>query len=416
MTDQIQHQDIMSDTEIEAYLKMSKDIREAAATMGQAEAQVLVSFYYKWQKDRIRAASRIKKAQERNEPHATIEHFFSNFQILERQARNALHRYAKSRPEGEWALSITGIGPVLAAGLMAYIDIDRAPYAGSLMTYAGQNPARKWLGNDASRTLIKSAFGIEGITPAGAMYHISQQANRRMAQLYDARIKPDEEPMVRERIPEEYLGALGAAAQARGVTGVNIADLWLDQRIQYDVYLDNAFRAALQHLGIPARYGYEHLYHGEEVDRSRLQKYLSRRPWNAELKVLCWKIGQSFVMTQSRDSDVYGKLYAQAKERYIMLNSEGAYADAAQLKLETTNIGKSTDAYKWYAAGKLPPAHIQARAERWARKMFLSHYWEVCYTIRHRKRAPEPYVIAHMGDEHNRYIPPPNFNPAEWVA
>ena len=94
----------------------------------------------------------------------------------------------------------------------------------------------------------------------------------------------------------------------------------------------------------------------------------AKRPWNAALKTLCWKIGESFVKVSGNPGDFYGKLYAQRKLIEEQRNAAGAFAGQAAAKLKKFKIDKTTIAYQHYAAGKLPPAHIHARAKRWAVK------------------------------------------------
>ncbi|HZT29389.1 MAG TPA: transposase [Bryobacteraceae bacterium] len=138
-----------------------------------------------------------------------------------------------------------------------------------------------------------------------------------------------------------------------------------------------------------------------------------RRPWNAGLKCLCWKIGESFVKVSGRPDDFYGQLYLQRKQIEQERNEAGKFADQAPYKLERFNIGKSTDAYQAYAAGKLPPAHIHARAKRWVVKLFLAHYHHVAWTLATGTPPPKPYVISILG--HADMIQPPNF-PMQEVA
>ena len=133
----------------------------------------------------------------------------------------------------------------------------------------------------------------------------------------------------------------------------------------------------------------------------------TKRPWNADLKCLCWKIGESFVKVSGNPNDFYGKLYARRKGTEQERNEAGAFADQARQKLEQSSIGKSTDAYRWYAEGKLPPAHVHARAKRWAVKLFLAHYHHVAWKLATGQEPPKPYVIGIMG--HTDFIEPPNF-------
>lgn len=171
-----------------------------------------------------------------------------------------------------------------------------------------------------------------------------------------------------------------------------------------------------------------------------IQKTLARRPWNAGLKVLCWKIGESFVKQSGRESDFYGKLLLQRKSYEIGRNERGELADQAKEVLRTKNIGKGTDAYPWYAgcvtvaaakeyrervaAGEtgikpkcvpegegqlmLPPGHIHARAKRWAVKLFLSHWHWVAYSEYFGREPDEAYVLSVLGG-HTHKINVPNW-------
>jgi len=132
-----------------------------------------------------------------------------------------------------------------------------------------------------------------------------------------------------------------------------------------------------------------------------------KRPFNAKLKVLCWKIGESFVKVQNRDDDIYGKIYASRKQMEIERNEAGLFADQASAKLEKAKIGKSTEAYKAYSKGKLPPAHIHSRAKRYAVKLFLAHYHHVAYEIEYGEAPPKPYVLTQPN--HTHYMAPPNW-------
>ena len=73
--------------------------------------------------------------------------------------------------------------------------------------------------------------------------------------------------------------------------------------------------------------------------------------------------------------------------------------------MKSKNIGKTTDAYKAYIQGKLPPAHIQQRAERYAVKIFLSHLHEFWYEQHYGEKPPKPFAIEILGHAHQ--IPRP---------
>lgn len=134
-----------------------------------------------------------------------------------------------------------------------------------------------------------------------------------------------------------------------------------------------------------------------------------KRPWNANLKVLVvFKAGESFIKVQNNPKDIYGKLYRQKKDLEIEKNERGGFAKEAEEKLASVKIGKDTEAYKAYSQGKLPPAHIHARARRYAAKMFLAHFAEVKYLADHGKPLPRPWVFDIAGHDDSHYTPPPN--------
>ena len=253
--------------------KLNKDLRQAAETLTPSEARFLVDSYYTIQSHRTATGNQVLAAFDSSEPNETIKYFHKQYWELEKNIQKILDAYTKAHPVGEWLRSIKGIGPVIAAGLLAHIDITKAPTVGHIWSYAGLNPNAKW---------------------------------------------------------------------EKG----------------------------------------------------------QKRPWNARLKVLCWKAGESFVKVSNNPTGVYGHVYAERKALEIERNEVGLFADQATLILETKRLGKDTEAYKWYSQGMLPPAHIHARAKRYAVKLFLSHLHEFWYEYEYGEKPPLPYPIAIQGHAH----------------
>ena len=131
----------------------------------------------------------------------------------------------------------------------------------------------------------------------------------------------------------------------------------------------------------------------------------TKRPFNAQLKRLCWLIGESFVKMQSREGDVYGKLYAERKALEETRNAEGAFADQAAKSLTEKSWQRETATKEHYLAGRLPPARIHLRAQRWAVKLFLAHYHHVAYETHWGTPPPKPYVISILGHAHEIKVP-----------
>jgi len=310
-------EEVSSIAVLEAVTKLSKDLKRIAGTLSPDEARFLVNSYYTVQKDRIRAGNQVKSLEKRGEPCHLLKWLHEQFMLLEKQIALALDRYSKSHPVGQWMRNIKGVGPVISAGLLAHLDIEKAPTAGHFFSFAGLNPQAEW--------------------------------------------KPGE-----------------------------------------------------------------------------------RRPWNARLKTLCWKLGESFVKTANRDGSIYGPLYAQRKKEEWEKNLRGEYVEKAAYYLNKFKFRQTTEAYKWlsgqvcpqdaekFIKGEitklpdkpsgpgvpmLPPGHIHERAKRWAVKIFLSNLHEVWYEWYYKKPAPAPYPLAYLGHAHkiepaNKIISLPESEPS----
>ena len=250
----------------------------AAKTLSKDEARFLVDAYYAMQRNRIREDGQVRALTNTHEPHAVLNWLAGQSEQLENQVKRALAKYAESDKLGEWALGIKGIGPVLTAGLLANIDIGKAPTVGHIWRFAGLDPTQRW---------------------------------------------------------------------EKGV----------------------------------------------------------KRPWNGALKTLCWKIGESFVKVSGDDEAFYGRIYKERKEYEQRRNDLGELRNQAAEMLERKKFGKDTEARKHYEAGHLPPAHIHARAKRYAVKLFLAHYHEVGYRLMFNRAPPLPYPIAHLGHVHKVEVP-----------
>lgn len=295
--------------------RVSRDL-SSAKKMTLEEVRYAVDLYYQIQEFRKAAGNQVRIAGKETpepEPSDFLAWTFSTMKTIEDTIKRALDRWTDDQPVSQWAKSINGIGPVIAAGLSARIDIDIARHAGQIFKFAGLVPGVKW---------------------------------------------------------------------EKG----------------------------------------------------------QKRPWNADLKRLCWIIGQSFMKNRTREGDVYGQIYEQRKRMELIRNGAGDYAAQAKEKLDTVKIGKTTEAWAWYSGcypGKvlnewmeveetertrrqkelrgepgsgipmLPPGRIELRAERYAVKMFLSHWHSVAYQVRFGKKPDLPWIIQFGG--HSDMLEPPNW-------
>lgn len=269
---------VMVENFLDPVIKLTQDIKKAIQNLTPHEVRYLVDLYYQVQEYRKSAANQVRSAPD--EPNVMLTFVFDNMRRLESRIKQAMDIYSDTQVIGQWSKSIHGIGPVLAAGLMAHIDISKASTVGKIWRFAGLDPMIKW---------------------------------------------------------------------EKG----------------------------------------------------------QKRPWNARLKTLCWKISDSFVKVSNSEKDFYGKFYRERKQFDITRNENGELASQAQAALEAKKYRKDTVAKKAYESGILPDGHIDMRARRYAVKMFLSHWHWVAYESTYQRKPPYPWIIEHGG--HRDLIVPPNW-------
>ncbi len=124
--------------------RLTRDLRKAAEKMGKAEIRFMVDGYYEIQNYRTASSNQVRTAKEAGEPAAILSYIADQARTLENQIRGALDRWTMAQKVGKWMRSHKGIGPVITAGMLAHIDIKKAPTAGHIYSFAGLNPNAKW--------------------------------------------------------------------------------------------------------------------------------------------------------------------------------------------------------------------------------------------------------------------------------
>ena len=127
----------------DSLLKLNKDLKTAARTLGQKEARFLVDLYYQIQGARLAFADQVRKAAFA-EPNAFLDFAATQMHTMERQVVAAMESYTDSQIVSQWAKKQYGIGPVLAAGLIARVDVARTTTAGGLWRLCGLDPTLVW--------------------------------------------------------------------------------------------------------------------------------------------------------------------------------------------------------------------------------------------------------------------------------
>jgi hypothetical protein len=240
----------------------------------RGDVRYMVDVYYQIQE--FRKASCNQRESTEVEPNQLVSWLSTQFYTLERQVHRALDAWTETDPASVWAKSITGIGPVISAGLAAHLDIGKAPTVGHIWNFCGLNPKIVW---------------------------------------------------------------------EKG----------------------------------------------------------QKRPFNLRMKVLCWKIGDSFVKFHNHPKCSYGKLYAKRKALELQRNEEGLFAAQAAETLEKKRITEYATR-SCYEAGKLPPGRLDLRARRWAVKLFLSHWHDAAHWAAYNRAPPRPFALEHLPG-HYDYIP-----------
>jgi hypothetical protein len=91
--------------------------------------------------------------------------FFGDCQAdIEGDLRKALKKFAEASPVGLWMMLQDGVAEVIAAGLLAYIDIERAPTAGAIWALAGLDPTQRWISRTEADKLVKDF--VVGASPS----------------------------------------------------------------------------------------------------------------------------------------------------------------------------------------------------------------------------------------------------------
>lgn len=344
-----------------AVQRLNKDLMIAAATMTATEARFLVDQFYTAQDDRIRYDGQVRSMSKDGEPTMLLGWLGDQSTVFENQIKRALNVYTDNNDVGIWMKSLYGIGPIMAAGFLAHIDIEQAPTAGHIWSYAGLTPTSVWMSAaDAARWVKENGLDV-----------------RKAAAFLN-------------RNPDR-----------------------LHQTATTDIK-------------------------GKQVKltATSLAAAMAKRPWNAELKKLCFKFSEVMKKFSNVEECYYGNVLKDRKHYEWEKNLNGDYFQRCQQDAET--YGNNTEAigwvrgcfnpeqvYRFIEAGEslaadsvksikgqpgsgvpmLPPAHIERRAGRYAAKLFLSHLHEVWYETHFKRRVPNPFVLEHGGHVHRVQVP-----------
>lgn len=111
-------------------------------------AAILVRAYHTAQAERIRWDNRLREdaeadakarevPKEEGKGDLVFKLLADSHRDSEAKIKKELESYASELPEGRWAMAQKGVGPVFAAGLLAFVDPEIQKTAGRVWSYAG---------------------------------------------------------------------------------------------------------------------------------------------------------------------------------------------------------------------------------------------------------------------------------------
>lgn len=334
--------------DLDGLAKLSKETKNSAAFVSDNQIRLIIDSYYQTQAHRINIANQIRAVKQNFDQvpdgeQPAIAWLLKDVENRENQIKKMVEEYVKNTPVCAWALQIKGIGPLFAANLWSYIDMNKINHANQFLSYAGLNDNNSpWLGKEKASAIVNEAYTYFNMDS-------SDKAND-------------------------------------------------------DIFLRVAIKSGRNVLSIKRGFNsHKQRDTRNSSDKTILIKYLSMPPYNTELKKICYLIGESFCKVSNRGS-LYGKLYQERKAWETMKNENLEYKDQADALLKVKNYDKNTDTYKCLIQGKLSQAHINQRAKRYAVKIFLTHFFEACWIDKYNEKPPIIYPIAHLG--HLDYIEP----------
>ena len=128
----------------EAWRALRRDIRSGAVILADRAAQWVLGVYYDLQQFRISAGNRNWASEERGLPAEFMRLLRGDLLRLETSIKGILDAYAQSTPWGRWATSLPGFGPIIGAGLSAFVDPEKFSTVGKVWKFFGLVPGLQW--------------------------------------------------------------------------------------------------------------------------------------------------------------------------------------------------------------------------------------------------------------------------------
>lgn len=351
---------------------------------------------------------------------------------VETQIKSMIDYYTDLIPVCYWAKSNLGIGPIISAGLYARLDINKATSAGSFWSYCGLNDNKTpWLGVDKAKVVIKECMQenvyklkiiIDMIEEAMRDKKFKTAFNKFMTAKMKLAVAKDE--IINEEMFKDYISSDEKFCKLLEDIGIRTYYSDLVSAAILKVYDENMvlsmdFNSIAIHEKVnrkPSQLfdgSLNQRNSGKEkkkpyITKSDLEKFMAKPPYNKELKVLCYNIGECLKKQCNKPNSLYGRMYKDRKAYETAKNEHLDYKDQAEKALKEKNY-TNKEVIEVLKSGKLIPGHIDMRACRYAVKMFISHFYEMYYLSEFGETPRTPYILGCMDENlvmHKDYVYP----------
>lgn len=113
----------VNEQQFEEIQRLTRDQAQASQMLERSEARFLVDQYYQIQEYRKASANQFR-AVDGEEPNRVLDWIAESTRRLEDNIKKALGHFSSGYRVGNWLQAITGIGPVISAGLLTHLQIN----------------------------------------------------------------------------------------------------------------------------------------------------------------------------------------------------------------------------------------------------------------------------------------------------
>lgn len=123
---------------------LTNSVQEDLKTLSGKELKTLFSFYRTYQLARIRLLNQLGAILATSHIQSkTLAYLANNMIAMEGRIAKIMSLWAENHPVCKWAMSINGIGGIMASTFVGYLNLDKCKCAAQFWKYAGLSPDSK---------------------------------------------------------------------------------------------------------------------------------------------------------------------------------------------------------------------------------------------------------------------------------